>query len=420
MVECWLPYGGTEVYVTVDMRDLLSIAEPVRQEPQLNAREVVSRALAEPRGSKKLEDMVGSDCTVSIALEGTTMPANAVAAIAPIVTQLVNLIIPRDKITIIVANGIRQNSARELLKALRVSDDLKGVNLIEHTSSTTSLANLGETKQRTPLTINKAYIEAKVKIAVGEVETDGYTGFTGAHTAILPGLASIETVEAHRRLVLKGDVKPGVVELNHLKEDALEAAKIAGCDLAIQLVTNSHGKLLSAFAGALEETWGQAIYSLGASYQINAEAGADIVVVSAGGAKHDYTLYSSSYALQWPTRLVKKGGAIILLAECPEGLGAETFTSLAQVEQQSELERRYALGAEALQLLKAATAKSEVFIVSSLPRYMIEPLGVTVARTGNDAYSKAVEGRRGRRTLVIPYGCSTVPVGTPATTQSPQ
>ena len=152
MVECWLPYGNTEVYVTVDMRDLLSIAEPVRQEPQLNAREIVNRALAEPRGSKKLEELVGPDCTVSIAVEGTTMPANAVAVLAPIVTQLVNLIVPRDKITVIVANGVRERSGKELLKALKASDDLKGVNLVEHTRRTTTLAKLGETQaEDTPL-----------------------------------------------------------------------------------------------------------------------------------------------------------------------------------------------------------------------------------------------------------------------------
>ncbi len=419
MVECWLPYGTTEVYVTVDMRDLLNIAEPVRQEPQLNAREIVNRTLADPRGSKRLEELVGPDCTVSIAVEGTTMPANAVAALAPIVTQLVNLIVPRDKITIIVANGIRERSGKELLKALKASDDLKGVNLVEHTRSTTSLAYRGETKQKTPLSMNKTYVEAKVKIAVGEVEVNGYTGFTGAHTAILPGLASLETVETHQKLVLKGDVKSGVVELNQVKEDALEAARLTGCDIAIQLVTNPRGKLLSAFAGTLEETWGQAIYTLGASYQINAEAGADIVVVSAGGAKHDYNLYSAAWALQSSTRLVKKGGAIVLLAECPEGLGAETFSTLAQVDQQSELERRYALGTEALQILKAATFKGQVFLVSSLPKYMVEPLGVTVARTANEAYTKASDGRRGRRTLVIPYGCATEPVST-ATAIPPQ
>jgi nickel-dependent lactate racemase len=399
------------VYVTVDIKDLLSIAEPAHVDPKQHPREIVSKSLDEPRGAKKLAELVGPDCTVAIALEGTTAPANAVAVLAPIVTQLVNLIIPRDKITIIIANGVRERSSKELLKAFKAADELKGVNLVEHTKASTELATLGETRQKTLVSLNKAYIEAKVKIAVGEVEIDPYTGFTGAHTALVPGISSPSTVETYRKLLLKGDIKLGVVEANQIKEDVLEAAKMAGCDLAVQLVTNPRGKLLDAFAGSLEETWGQAIYALGAGYQINAEAGADVVVVSAGGAKHDNDLYAASWALLNSARLVKKGGALILLAECPEGLGPETYTNLAHVEQQSELERRYSLGAEALQVLKMATAKCQVMLVSSLPKYMVEPLGITVARTANDAYQKAIDGRRGRRTLVIPYGCSTVPIG---------
>jgi lactate racemase len=411
LVECWLPYGNTEVYVTVDIKDLLSIAEPVRVDPQQHPREIVAKAISEPRSSKKLEELVGPDCTVAIAVEGSMTPTNSVAVLAPLVTQLVNLIVPRDKITVIVANGVRERSSKDIIKALRTADELKGVNLVEHTRAVTNLSNQGETRLKTPIAVNKAYTDAKVKIAFGEVEVDAYTGFTGAHTAIIPGISSLPTVEAHRKLLLKGDIKPGVVEANQLKEDALEAAKMVGCDMAIQLVTNTHGKLLSAFAGALEESWGQAVYALGAGFQINAEAGADVVVVSAGGSRHDYDLYSASWALQGATRLAKKGGAIVLLAECPEGLGVETYTNLAHVEQQSELERRYALGAEALQVVKAATTKCQVFLVSSLPKYMVEPLGISVGRTANDAYQRATDGRRGRRTLVIPYGCSTIPVG---------
>ncbi len=411
MVECWLPYGDTEVYVTVDMRDLLSIAEPVHQDPKAQPQEIIAKALAEPRGVKKLEELLGPDCTVAIAIEGTSFPANAVSAIEPIVNQLVNLILPKDKITIIIANGVRDRSNKELIKTIKATEGLKGVNLVEHSKNTTSLTNLGETKLKTPLLINKTFCDAKIKLAIGEVSIDGYTGFRGAHTAIIPGLASQATVEANRKLVFRGDVKPSVIELNPVKEDALEAAKLAGCDFAIQLVTNQQGRLLSAFAGALEETWGQAIYTLGSSYQIKAEAGSDIVVTSAGGSKYDFDLYSAAWALQCALKLVKKGGAIVLLAECPEGLGVDTFISLAHVDQQAELERRYALGAEVLQVIKAATFKAQVILVSSLPTYMVEPLGLSVARTANDAYEKAIEGRRGRKTLVVPYGCSSLPTG---------
>jgi nickel-dependent lactate racemase len=407
MVECWLPYGNTQVYVTIDMRDLLSIAEPVHQAPQESPKTIIVKALAESRGLK-LEELISADCIAAIAIEGTTSPINAVAALSPLVEKLVTLIVPKDKITIVIANGTRDRSSIPLIKALKAAEELKGVNLLEHTRVTMDLVKLGETKQKTPLAFNRSYVEATLKIAVGEVAVDAYTGFKGAHTSILPGAASIATIEANRKLILKGDVKPGVIELNQVKEDSFEAVKLAGCDFAIQLVTNLQGKLLAAHTGSLEETWGQAIYSLGSSYQVNAEVGADIVVVSAGGAKNDYDFYTATWALKGALRLVKKGGAVILLAECPEGLGAESFTNLAHIEQQSELERRYALGAEALQILKATIAKSQLYLVSSLPRYMVEPLGITVARTANDAYNKATDGRRSRRTIVIHYGCSTV------------
>jgi nickel-dependent lactate racemase len=118
-------YGDTEVYVTIDMKDLLSVAEPTLQVPLLPPKELVNKALAEPRGSKKLEELVGLDCTVAMAVEGTTRPINAIAALASIVTQLVNLIVPKEKITIIVANGVRERSNDVLVKALKASDELR-------------------------------------------------------------------------------------------------------------------------------------------------------------------------------------------------------------------------------------------------------------------------------------------------------
>ncbi len=41
MVECWLPYGKTEVYVTIDLRDILSIAEPPKIEPTAQTKEII-------------------------------------------------------------------------------------------------------------------------------------------------------------------------------------------------------------------------------------------------------------------------------------------------------------------------------------------------------------------------------------------
>jgi len=409
MVECWLPYGKTEVYVTVGIKDLLSVAEPTKIEPRTQPREMMAASLSNIGSGKRLEELVGPDCKVAVVVDGTVSPHMAVPVLSYLVEQLVSMIVPKDRITVIVGNGARVKSSKDLVAALKGSEELKGVRLAEHGKGSSNLVEVGKTHRGTPVSVSRDYLEATVKVAVGEVLLDNYTGFRGAHSAVVPGISSTATIEANRRLLFKSGAKPGVVELNPVKEDAIEATKLAGVDLAVNLAISPQGTLMGVHSGALEESWGQAIYELGASYQVEAEGGADIVVLSAGGSRFDFDLYNSVWALQNASGVIKKGATVILLAECPEGLGVDSFTSLAHIDQLSELERRYALGAEALHLLKSTLSRNDVILVSSLPRYLVEPIGLKVARTANDAYDVAIENRRGRRTLVLPYGCSTVP-----------
>jgi lactate racemase len=390
------------------MRDLLGVAEPIHQDPTASPKEIILKALSEPRGGKTLQELIGQDCSVAVALEGSLTPSITVHTLTVLVEQLVNLIIPKEKITIILANGTRGKSSATLIKAIKGTEGLRDLTIVEHTKSSKSLIDVGITNKGTTVSVDASYAEATLKIAIGEVNVDAYTGFTGAHTAIFPGIAALTSIETNRRLYFKGDIKPAVMELNPVKEDAFEAVKIVGIDMALNLVVSNQGKLLAAFAGNFEETLGQSIYHLGSSYVVEAVAGADIIIVSAGGARFDHDLYSATWALQGANKLAKKGAAIILLAECIEGLGADSYINLAGVDQLGELERRYQIGSEALQLLKTTTTKNDIWLVSSLPHLLVEPLGLRTARTANEAYDKACEQRRSRRTLVIPYGCSTV------------
>jgi nickel-dependent lactate racemase len=190
--------------------------------------------------------------------------------------------------------------------------------------------------------------------------------------------------------------------------DTMEAARMAKVDLAMNLVTNGKGELLKACSGDIDKAWEGAVKEIGDSYRVKAEANADIIVVSAGGSRFDFDLYNSVWALNGVSPIAKKGATIVLLAECPEGLGADGLSALSQVDTLSELRRRFMLGARAVHLIKTTLRRNEVILVSALPGYIAEPLGVTVDRTANEAL-KRLEGRRSKRTLVVTHGCSTIP-----------
>jgi nickel-dependent lactate racemase len=409
MVDCWLPYGETQIYVAVDIEQFMGFAEPRKRVPESFAKQIIEEALLEPSGGRTLELFVEPGCTVSIALEGTTPPKVAATALSLIVKQLVELVVPRDRISIVVGNGINTSSYPDLIETLNTHNDIAGVNIIEHTRDMHNLVEVGITNLGTPVKINRNYSEASLKIAVGRTQIDPYTGFSGAFSAIVPGISGMETLLENRRHIFKGKSKRGVIELNPIKEDAIEAVKMVGIDFAVNLVLNYDDELIQVYTGGFEESWGKACTGLGDGYEIDVESGADIVVVSAGGISYDRSLYSAIWALDSASMLVKRNGVIMLLAECSDGLGAESFTNLASVEELSEFERRFSLGAETIQMLKRILKNNRVILVSALPSYLVEPLGLEVARTANEAYENIIGSRRGRKTLVIPYGCSSLP-----------
>jgi nickel-dependent lactate racemase len=281
--------------------------------------------------------------------------------------------------------------------------------LLEHNRDTHDLIEIGSTKKGTLITLNKAYSEASLKIAVGTTNVDNYTGFSGAYSAVVPGISGQGTILSCRKYIFRGKSAPGVIELNPVKEEVIEAVKLGGIDFAVNLVLNYNDHLVDAQAGTFEESWGKSITGLSDSYEVEVKGSADIVIVSAGGQRYDRSFYSAVWAIDNASKIIKKNGSVILLAECADGLGAEAFTSLASVEEHREFERRYSLGAEALQMVKKVLRKHRIILVTAMPRYLVEPLGIEVFRTANEAYNMLVSSRRGRKTTVIPYGCSTIP-----------
>jgi nickel-dependent lactate racemase len=407
LVDCWLPYGETEVYVSVDMDNLIEILDPRAEREPRQVAEEIGRALEEPSGAPTLNDQVKPNCRVAVAVDGSMTPSLASKAVSSIVKHLVELIVPRDRITIVVGNGERESETTRLIRAIRETDGLSQVKLVNHTRASSHLGDAGKTGGGTTIQVNRSYLDATLKIAVGETRLDSHSGFTGAQNAILPGIASLQTIQEARRHYFKGAVTPGVLELNPVKEETVAAAKLAGVDYALNLAVEPRGEYIGVFAGGLEESWGKAVTQLGGSYEVKAERNSDVTVVSAGGDRFDYSLYKTVWALETAAGVTKKNGTIVLLGECGEGLGAESFTSLARVMDLQEFERRYTYGADGLHLIRKITRNNRVILVSALPQYLVEPLGMEAARTTNEAYQRALSGRRGRGTYVIPHGCTT-------------
>lgn len=406
MVECWLPYGKTEIHITIPIQDLIGVLEPRFNQP-LDASAALEKAITEAFEGGVAEKARGGK--VAIAIDGTLNPNLAALASSKVVERLRMGGASPDSIILIVGNGWRRHSDPQLIEALRAQAPLRGLKIYEHTRGTDELTDLGATKRGTMVSINSHFASAQLKIVIGETHPDALTGFKGPQEVLIPGISSLKTVEMNRIRALGAVPGPGKVEGNQLLEDLMEAAKLAVVDLAVNMVSSPDGGLLGVYAGEVEEVWRRALSDFGGAFRVRVENKPEILVLSAGGFKHDHDMYSAIWALSAAKDMAERGFSIILAAECSEGLGVEGLRTLSKMEKIEELRRSYTLGAEAVHLLKDTLRRSQVHIVSALPRSYLEPLGLKPHRTANDALASAVEGRRGRKTLVIPRGCITIP-----------
>ncbi|MGD2142147.1 MAG: lactate racemase domain-containing protein, partial [Candidatus Bathyarchaeota archaeon] len=331
-------------------------------------------------------------------------------AAASIAWNLEQLEVRSDSIDLLVGNALRVASDSITMEVLQSTDTLKGVNILEHHRDSGGVTSLGSTTAGTELEVSNHFIDADLRIAIGEVTPDHFAGIRGAQSSVLPALASYRSLERHRELAFRGEVRPGEFKGNPAHEDQMEASEMVGVDMALQLVTDGHGNLLSAFSGQMDSSLKLAVEDLGDTFKARVEEEVDIVVVSAGGDRFDFDLYNAIWALDGIAPFIKRGGTILLLAECSEGLGAEGLDALARVETVAELRRRYMLGARAVHTIKSSVRSNEVVLVSALPKYQAESLGLTVMRAANEAFQKTLQRKRGRETLVVTHGCSVIPV----------
>jgi len=127
-------------------------------------------------------------------------------------------------------------------------------------------------------------------------------------------------------------------------------------------------------------------------------------------------LFQAYKALDNALAIVKRGGVIILVAECAEGHGNQVFYDwmvrlgdLKTVER--EIKRNFALGGHKAYYLLKALQNHTIILVSSLPDYYSSNIfKVKTARAVNDAITEAFKlAGSAARVWVMPCGNYLVP-----------
>lgn len=238
----------------------------------------------------------------------------------------------RDDLLVAVAAGSHPPPSEGELREI-FGDFLERVrpHLVLHRAGGEGLIDVGRTSRGTPVAVNPCLSGASSVIAFSSVEPHYFAGWTGGRKSIVPGLCSMETMRANHRLALE-EVGPGRTEDNPLHLDLEEGLSLVAewlgregpCSLSALNVVARSGLFYGYFHGPLAEAVDGLSLCARGLYGRSLERTFPAVLCLVDPPL-DRDLYQALKAFEHWRPAVAPGGALIVAAECREGMGPPSF-----------------------------------------------------------------------------------------------
>lgn len=395
-----LPYGKTLAPVDVPDRNLLDIIRPNILEPKKDYREIIKDALENPINSKKLRDIKGKKFVIVV--DDSTRPCPTKKLLPFVLNEI------KGDVTVIFACGTHEivENPKEILGV-----DIKNMSSQAESSD---FRWVGKTSRGTNVELNETFLDADVKVLVGDVELHYFAGYGGGRKSILPGVSSYETIQSNHKLMFDHNAKLGNLKDNPVHLDMMEAYNMADVDFVLNAVQNPEHQIVDAFAGS-HDAFFEGVKLVDKMCKIKVKEKADIVVAAADGSPHDIDLYQSMKAMQTVKEVIKDTGVLILVAECKNGHGSERFYNDMEKyktgsEVRKDLMKNFVMGRHKTYYMLNALEKYHVVLVSSMQKKVVENVfRMKYAKNVDEALKNAFEiAGRDAGILVSPNATTTM------------
>jgi lactate racemase len=326
----------------------------------------------------------------------------------------------RSDITLLNALGTHRPQTPEELRSMLGDFVYDNYRCLQHDAwDDANLVSFGETSRGHPVRINRFYAEAAVKILTGFIEPHFFAGYSGGPKGVLPSIAGFESVMTNhgREMIAHPNATWGVTAGNPIWEEMRETARRTQPTFLLNVAMNDLRQISGVFAGDVIAAHAQGCSFVGRHALAEVEKPFDVVVTTNSGYPLDQNLYQAVKGLSAAARVVRPGGAILLAAECSDGLPdhgryAELLAEggspqgvldlLAQPGFQSHDQWQVQIQAQ-IQLIADVFVYAEGLSDEQVRRALFMPVGSLPEALGD------LRRRYGPRMCILPDGPLTIP-----------
>jgi nickel-dependent lactate racemase len=324
-----LPYGrhGLDVQLPEQAKVLLPKRVPALARPE----EAVRQALRRPVGSPPLAERVRPAHKVAIVFSDITRPTPNHILLPAILGELAAKGVPEENVSLVNATGMHRPNTREELIAMLGREVVDRYRIVQHDArDKRQQVFLSKNERGAEIWINGDYMEADVRVLTGFVEPHIFAGYSGGGKAVLPGIAGAEIIMSNHGGPMLAHPRATWCQTqgNPVFEEARRVALATQPAFIVNVTLNERKEITGVFAGDMVQAHDAGIAFAENAYLQPVPRRYDIVVATNMGYPADINLYQSVKGMSVAAQAVNDGGAIVLAAECADGLGQAHYAEM--------------------------------------------------------------------------------------------
>jgi len=415
-----IPYHTEFMPLNLDEDNLKAVITPLVMESSgTDERETVAEALRNPIGAPRLRNLAaGKKKILLITCDHTrAMPSKLTL---PLILDEIRAGAPDAQIDIIIATGTHRATTEEEQRVMFGDGVVDNESIYVHDCTREDdMVKICKLPSGATFNVNRMATECDLLIAEGFIEPHFFAGFSGGRKSVMPGIASLETVNVnHSYMALANPyATTGVLDDNPVHVDMVAAARAVGLAFILNVALDADKKIVAAFSGDMEKAHLKGCEFV-SSYAKRPAIKGDIVVTGNGGYPLDQNLYQASKAASTAAACAGEDGVIILVSGCIDGFGGEYFSELMLSGKTYDIDKKLsAIEPEKtipeqwnVQIFTRIMLKHKIiFVTTNISRELLEKANFIPAETMDEALGIAysIKGKNAK-VVVVPDGVSVI------------
>ncbi len=408
-------FGKSRIDVSVPEGLECMMVESRSATPVPDPAAALEQALDYPIGSAPLRELAAGKATATIVVCDITRPVPNSTTLPPLLRRLHEAGIAVEGISILIATGLHRAATDSEIQVIVGAEIASKYRVLNHDAK--QLAEhrwLGSTRKGTPVYIDERLMQADLHITLGFIEQHLMLGFSGGRKLIAPGVAAQETIKVIHspKFMREPMATEGSTTDNPLHAELLEIAGMARHDFMLDVTLTQSREISGVFAGKAVDAHAAGVKFLKDTSLEPLPALADLVITSAAGYPLDLTFYQAIKGITAASHIVKRGGRILVIGECAEGIGSPEFARklAAYAGHQQFLDEIHNAEVEVdqwqIEKLALVGLEAEIFFYTpGVTKSQIGALGERYYADLNEAVAAAADGLEpGSRVALVPEG----------------